>query len=150
MALKWEGKAVTERLVRAQIEGVNATMAAAAAEAKRSHNWQNRTGTLEGSIDIAEYARLVRRGVRGLWGSRDVVYALIHELGGTIKPKTARALFIRDRLGDISAVVAQVTIRAQPYLRPAADKVYPTLAKRIRAAFERGSPRALPRPGTTP
>ncbi|MFQ5775861.1 MAG: hypothetical protein ACE5GS_15165 [Kiloniellaceae bacterium] len=141
MTLKWEGKAVTARMRRAMIAGVNQTMAAAVNEAKRSHAWQNRTGTLEGSIDIHDFAAPTDRGrgVRGLWGSRDVRYALIHELGGVIRPKTARALFIPDRAGGVAAVVAQVTIPARPYLRPAADKHYPSLSRRIRAAFERGS-----------
>jgi phage gpG-like protein len=133
MALDWQGPAVTAKLRRAQIEGINATMAAAAIHAKRNHPWRNRTGTLEGSIDIAEYAREHGRGVRGVWGSRDVRYALIHELGGVITAKTAKALHFE--IAGEHIVVKQVTIPARPYLRPAADAEYPKLAARIRRAF---------------
>lgn len=139
-SLKWYGKAVTEEMRQAQIAGVNQTMAAASAEAKRNHSWQNRTGTLEGSIDVADYARAEKDGVRGTWGARDIAYARIHELGGTIRPKTAKALAIPDpkKAGRV-ILVQSVTIPARPYLRPAADKEYPKLANRIKRAFERGS-----------
>ncbi|KKK89655.1 hypothetical protein LCGC14_2730940, partial [marine sediment metagenome] len=92
MTLKWLGPAVSERLRQAQIQGVNATLAAAVNRAKRNHDWQNRTGTLEGSIGVLDFARAEGRGVRGNWGSRDVRYALIQELGGTIVPRRAKAL----------------------------------------------------------
>ncbi|RVQ76117.1 phage virion morphogenesis protein [Sinorhizobium medicae] len=139
-SLKWLGKAVTEKMLRAQIAGVNQTMSASAAEAKRNHSWQNRTAALEGSIDIASYARAEKEGVRGTWGARDIAYARIHELGGTIRPKVAKALAIPDpkRAGGV-ILVQSVTIPARPYLRPAADKEYPRLASRIRKAFERAS-----------
>lgn len=141
-SLKWFGKAVTAEMEQAQIVGVNQTMAASAVEAKQSHTWQNRSGTLEGSIDIAEYARPETGGVRGTWGARDVVYARIHELGGVIKPKRAKALAIPDpkKAGGV-ILVKSVTIPRRPYLRPAADKEYPKLAARIKRAFERSSKR---------
>lgn len=137
MSLKWYGKEVSEKLRKAQIAGVNATMAACVTDAKRRHTWNNRTGVLEGSIDIAEPAssKSAGSGVRGVWGSKDVLYALIHELGGVIKPVRAQALMFQ--ADDGSFVVAKsVTIPERPYLRPAADKQYPKLAKRIRRAFE--------------
>lgn len=139
-SLKWNGKAVTRRMEAAQVAGVNATMAAGAAEAKTSHTWTNRTGVLEGGIDIAEYARAHRAGVKGTWGVRDVVYARIMELGGTIRPRTAKALAVPLPEGGI-ALVQSVTIPAQPYLRPAADKEYPKLPARIRRAYERSPTR---------
>lgn len=67
-SLKWYGKAVTAAMEQAQILGVNQTMAASATEAKQNHTWQNRTGTLEGSIDIADYAKAEADGRRD--GSR--------------------------------------------------------------------------------
>jgi hypothetical protein len=137
-SLKWNGKAVTARMREAQIDGVNQTMAACVVHAKKNHTWNNRTAVLEGGIDIADYAGPVSGGVRGTWGVRDVVYARIHELGGTIKPKTAKAL--RFQLDDGTfAVVKQVTIPARPYLRPAADEEYPKLADRIRRSYSRRS-----------
>lgn len=138
MALKWYGDKVSAKLRAAQIAGVNATMAAASAHAKRRHAWNNRTGVLEGSIGIAEPAAQHGSGVRGVWGSKDVRYALIHELGGVIKAVRARALRFRATDGSF-VTVKQVTIPERPYLRPAADAEYPKLAARIRRAFERST-----------
>ncbi|WP_206771965.1 phage morphogenesis protein [Polymorphum gilvum] len=120
----------------AQVDGVNRTMAACVAHAKANHDWQNRTATLEGSIDIADYAAPVSDGVKGTWGSRDVVYALIHETGGVIRAKKAKALTVPMPDGTLR-LVKSVTIPARPYLRPAADIEYPKLAGRIRKAYGR-------------
>lgn len=138
MALRWRGDEVRDRVRAAQVQGVNQTMAASVLHARRNHPWQNRTGTLEGSIDIADYAAEITGGVRGLWGSRDVRYALIHELGGTIRPTRAKALAIPQPDGSVR-LVRSVTLPARPYLRPAADAEYPRLAERIRRAYERGA-----------
>ena len=138
MVLEWDGDQVKAKMRRAQAEGINSTMAGSAVHAKRNHAWRNQTGTLEGSLDVVEFATPDGKGqISGVWGSRDVRYARIQELGGTIRPVNAKALFIPDAAGGIAAVVQEVTIPARPYLRPAADAVYPTLAKRIRQAFER-------------
>lgn len=140
MALNWLGDEVTARLAAAQIAGVNATMAAAAIAARRNHAWNNRSGVLEGSIGVVAPAATDGRGVRGTWGSRDVRYALIHELGGVIRPVRARALMFRADDGTF-VVARQVRMPARPYLRPAADAEYPRLAGRIRRAFARRSER---------
>lgn len=110
--LDWNGDALARKIAAASLTGINATMADAVTHAKRNHEWQNRTGSLEGSISIAEFAKRVGRGARGLWGSKDIVYALIHELGGR-------------------------HIKARPYLRPAADATYGALAGHIRRALKR-------------
>lgn len=111
MSLDWKGDKVTDKVTKAQIEGVNATMAECIIDAKNSHEWKNRTGTLEGSIDVAQHARAEVGGVVvGEWGSLDVEYAIYHELG-------------------------TATIPARPYLRPAADRNYPNLARNIRRAL---------------
>ena len=136
-SLVWRGKQVTAKMRAAQQDGVNRTMAACVTQAKGSHGWKNRTGVLEGGIDVIDYAEPIADGVKGVWGVRDVVYALIHELGGVIVPKRAKALAIPQPDGGV--VFAQsVTIPANPYLRPAADVQYPLLAGRIRKAFQRG------------
>ena len=140
-SLVWHGEAITEKMRVAQKTGVNATMAACVNEAKSSHAWQNRTGVLEGGIDVVDYAREDSTGVVGQWGVRDVVYALIHELGGTITPKTAKALKIPMPDGTFR-FVKSVTIPARPYLRPAGDKLYPSLGMRIRRAYDGSSPGA--------
>jgi phage gpG-like protein len=137
-SLRWEGDALTARMRVAQKLGVNAVMSAAVQQAKNNHAWQNQTGVLEGSIKIAEFAREDGLGVVGTWGSTDVRYALIHELGGVIVPVRAKALAIPQRDGSVR-FAKSVRIPARPYLRPAADATYPKLAAAIRQAFERSS-----------
>ncbi len=110
MTLKWQGAKVAAKMRRAVIHGVNGTMAACVVYAKGNHPWQNRTGILEGSIDVVEYAHAQGGVVRGLWGSRDVLYAIMQELGTS-------------KMG------------ANPFLRPAADAIYPSLPGRIKRAY---------------
>lgn len=136
-SLTWNGPAVTAKLKAAQIVGVNRTMAACVNQAKRNHRWQNRTGVLEGGINVVDYAQAEGAGVRGTWGVNDVRYALIHEIGGVIKPVRAKALAIPLAGGGV-AFAQSVTIPARPYLRPAADLLYPTLADNIRRSYEKG------------
>ncbi len=133
MSLDWRGPQVSAKMGRAQLFGVNKTMAEAVEHAKRNHTWQNRTGTLEGSISIAEFAHREGPGYRGLWGSKDVRYALIHELGGKIVPKSAPKL--KFQVGGNWVTTDEVTIPARPYLRPAADAAYPKLRSNIREGF---------------
>lgn len=135
-SLKWYGKAVTQKMEQAQIEGVNKTMAACVVRAKGNHPWQNRSGLLEGAIDVASYAAPHDNGVKGTWGVRDMAQARILEEGGTIVPRKAKALAIPQADGSVR-FVSSVTIPPYPYLRPAADIEYPGLAERIRKAFER-------------
>lgn len=137
-SIRWEGDALTAKMRAAQIDGVNKTMADAVQQAKNNHAWQNQTGVLEGSIKIADFARVDGAGVVGTWGSTDVRYALIHELGGVIVPVRAKALKIPQPDGSFR-FVKSVKIPARPYLRPAADAIYPQLAGNIRAFFEKAS-----------
>lgn len=110
MALRWRGQLLTQRVRRAQRRGVDATMADAVIHAKQNHPWENRTGTAEGSIQIAEPARDVPGGVRGVWGSLEVAYFKFLEQG-------------------------TANMQAMPSLRPAADATYGKLADRIRRAL---------------
>lgn len=135
-SLNWTGKAVTEKLRQAQIAGVNRTMAACVQDSKSTHEWQNRTGVLEGGIDIVDYAEPAGDGVKGVWGVQDVKYALIHELGGTIVPVHAKALAIPQPGGGVR-FVQKVTIPPRSYLRPSADRNYPSLAENVRKAYEK-------------
>jgi hypothetical protein len=134
--LNWNGDAITARLKAAQIEGINGTMGACVNQAKRSHAWQNRSGILEGGIGIVEFAEPAGSGVRGVWGVQDVRYALIHELGGVITPLVAKVLAFE--LNGQLVFARSVTIPARPYLRPAADAIYPSLARRIKRAYQAG------------
>lgn len=133
-SLKWYGRAVTQKMEQAQIEGVNKTMAACVVRAKGNHPWQNRSGLLEGAIDVASYAAPHDSGVKGTWGVRDMAQARILEEGGTIVPRKAKALAIPQADGSVR-FARSVTIPPYPYLRPAADIEYPGLAERIRRAF---------------
>ena len=133
-SLVWNGKAVTDRMRAAQVKGVNATMGACVVTSKNNHPWQNRTGVLEGGIDVVDYAAPADTGVSGTWGVRDVKYALIQELGGTITAKAAKALAIPLPDGGV-AFAHSVTLPARPYLRPSADANYPSLPQRIRDAY---------------
>lgn len=107
MSTEWRGDQVKRKMMRAAVMGVNRTMAEAVVHAKQNHPWQNRTGTLEGSTQISQYAKQERDAVVGRWGSVDVNYALRLELGG------------------------------YPYLRPAADETYGKLQDYIRREFSR-------------
>ncbi len=129
MTLDWKGDQVLAKMRKAQRFGVNKTMGQAVEHAKRNHAWQNRTGTLEGCIYIVEFAAQAGRGYRGEWGSKDVRYALIHELGGRIEP--VKGKFLKFRVDGNFVSVKSVTIPARPYLRPAADAIYPQLAGNI-------------------
>lgn len=135
-SLVWHGDKVTARMRAAQKLAVNAVMSACVQDAKANHSWVNRTGVLEGGIGIASYATEDAQGVVGTWGVHDVKYALIHELGGTITATTAKALAIPLPDGGV-AFAKSVTIPARPYLRPAADRNYPTLPDKIKTAFAR-------------
>jgi hypothetical protein len=147
-SLVWKGKALTEKMRQAQILGVNATMGECVVQAKDNHAWNNQTGILEGSIDIAEYAAPKGAGVEGSWGSQDVKYARIHELGGTIAHPGGTPYFVGEdgkahfvSLDDPRAANLpktkphDIVIPAKPYLRPAADAKYPGLAGNIRKAY---------------
>ena len=136
MTLEWKGDQVLAKMRQAQKFGVNKTMTQAVEYAKRNHAWQNRTGTLEGSISIIDFATQHGRGYRGEWGSKDVRYALIHELGGRIVP--VRGKFLKFRVDGNFVSVTSVTIPARPYLRPAADVIYPQLAENINERWSRG------------
>lgn len=133
--LDWNGPAVSARLKAAQITAINQTMGACVVQSKRSHTWQNRTGVLEGGIGVVTYAEPVADGVHGVWGVQDVRYALIHELGGVITPKQAKMLAFE--INGKLVFAHSVTIPARPYLRPSADAIYPSLAARIRKAYQR-------------
>ena len=148
-SLVWKGKALTEKMRQAQILGVNATMSECVVHAKNNHPWKNQTTVLEGSIDIAEYAAPDARGVAGKWGSQDVEYALILELGGTIAHPGGTAFFVgedglavfvsnADAAGRTFARTKphDIVIPAYPYLRPAGDAIYPKLAKNIQRAHK--------------
>ncbi len=113
MAVKWRGAQVAAKMLRAEIRAINVIMSRCVRGAKTSHEWINRTGILEGSIGVAIFARRQGTGAAGIWGSQDVIYARVHELGSE-----------------------KLNIKARPYLRPQAAIHYPSLAGEIRRAFK--------------
>lgn len=141
MALEWNGRAVERKIAEAQRIGINRTVSDAIVHAKRNHQWQNQTGTLEGSIQFHEFAYRIATGYRASWGSLDVAYALAIELGfdgvQEVKPHTRRT-----RSGSVSVRghSRSVKRRAMPFLVPAGDAIYPDLAGNIAdAARETGA-----------
>lgn len=68
-----------------------------------------------------------------------VIYGRIHELGGVIKPITAKMLHWVDEAGNHHQANA-VTIPARPYLRPAVDenegKIWDAVAANLRIEIE--------------
>ncbi len=66
------------------------------------------TGRLRDSVTVEARAEEVAIG-------SNVVYAAIHQLGGTIKPKTQKALAFRGADGGL-VMARSVTLPARPYL----------------------------------
>lgn len=68
-----------------------------------------------------------------------VIYGRIHELGGVIKPVTAKMLHWVDESGQHHQASA-VTIPARPYLRPAVDentqRIWDAVAANLRIEIE--------------
>lgn len=106
MAFGWRGDEVAEKVIAASVLAVDQTTAATVKHAKENHRWSNRTGTLEGSLQMRP-AEQIGTKIVGHWGSFTVAYAIYLEL----RPEYA-------------------------WLRLAADAEYPNLASRIKAALE--------------
>jgi phage virion morphogenesis protein len=72
---------------------------------------------------------LLRRSITYNAGTADVTigtnlkYARIHQLGGTIEPKTKKALAFKIKNKEGNAVVKKVTIPARPYLGISKDDI---------------------------
>jgi hypothetical protein len=100
--IDWRGTYVLESVRRATQAAVDDTTKDAAAVAKASHWWAARTGDLTGQI-VNEPARRFGPKIRGRFGST--------------KTRGFYGLFLE---------------RRTPFLRPASDIVFRTLAGRIR------------------
>lgn len=111
MSLKWEGDKIITKFDKCIVLGMADTISKCVRHAKNNHPWKNRSTHLEGSIREETHPRKVGDEFIGVWGSVDIEYALVLELGGVNRP-------------------------AFPYLRPAADAEYPRLKDRIRRCFK--------------
>ena len=79
-----------------------------------------RTGNLFNSIQVYD-VKSVGNYAECYVGSRGVIYARIHEFGGIIRAKRAKALHWVDNEGN-DHFAQSVQIPARPYVRPAADE----------------------------
>jgi len=102
--LKWNGKPVIDKVMLASAKAIDSVMAKCIASAKIDVPVV--TATLQGSIRM-EPAQMQGDNLVGKWGSYNVMYAVFVELG-------------------------TIFMDAQPYLRPAADRLYPTLPGEIK------------------
>lgn len=105
--LNWNGKAVQEKTIEATRKAMDRVMAKCVLDAKAEVPVV--TATLQGSIRM-QPTKIEGDALVGRWGSHNVVYAVFVELG-------------------------TIHMDAQPYLRPAADRNYPTLPGEIRKAM---------------
>lgn len=127
--LNWKGDVVARNTGKAAILAVDATMSACVINARTNHSpgargarrFESHTGELERGTKIVAPAKVDARGVVGRWGVANVIYARRIELGFQGKDKLGRAF----------------NQPAYPYLRPAAEKEYPKLSRRIKLALER-------------
>lgn len=106
--LNWNGDALIQRVRRAAVAGVNETVDAARDDARLSHEWLDRTGQLEEEI-VSEHADKAEPNPTARFGTtrRRGFYGLLHEEGTTHEYE-------------------------RPFLRPAGDRNFPSLASRIR------------------
>lgn len=104
----WNGPAVVERVRGAARDAVNATLEEAAADAEASHPWVNRTGQLDAEIAV-EHAKPGDSSPSGAFGTtrRRGFYGMFHELATRHEHE-------------------------HPFLRPAADRHFGTLAEKIK------------------
>lgn len=92
------------------MRGVSKAAQLVAATAKRNVREKlNTTGEAKGNLSRSVSMDLEDRNLRALVGPRRVVYAAIHEFGGTIRPVKEGSWH----------TVRSVTIPARPYLHPA-------------------------------
>lgn len=107
--LHWRGDEVAKRVRAAALAAVDETTEAAAEDARANHWWANRSGSLEGNI-VVEPAKADAGGrVAGRFGT-------------SLRREAFYGLFLE---------------RKTPFLRPAADREFPQLAKRIRGRLSR-------------
>lgn len=106
----WHGEAVADRVVKAAQAAIDETLAAALANA--IPRAPIRTGFLRGTGFVIPAVR-TPQGPVGRWGF-SASYAAYQEFG-------------------------TVNMSPRPFMRPAADAIYPTLPQRIRDHFKRGA-----------
>jgi len=125
VSLNWKGKDVADAVVSAARRGMDGCLAACVRTAKSEHSFHNRTGILEGSIQIAQFAHEEDNALVGQWGSKGVKYAKAVEQG-------TDPYIIRNGFGR-GILIHHPGLKGRPFLQPAAEKHYPELKARIKA-----------------
>lgn len=132
--LNWNGEEVVKKVIFNARIAMDRVMSKCVIEAKGTV--PKVTTALQGSIRMQPTKESGGQLV-GRWGSYNIKYAIYIETGTDpyiIRPKNAKALFW-DGAAHPVKVVHHPGIKAQPFLRPAADKFYPTLPAAIRRAM---------------
>lgn len=100
------------------------------------------TGNLVNSINTTEHKKAKHRAEVNV-GPSNVVYAAIHEFGGTIVPDTKPVLaWFDEKTGDWHHAMA-VHIPARPYLRPAIDENEDSIVSAVEANVWDGLDKAV-------
>jgi len=130
--LRWYGKELGEKILRACAKGIDNITADCVRDAKA--NVPKVTTMLQGSIQMRP-AVMKGHNVAGLWGSFNCAYVLTVELGSPphiIRPRNKKALYWPGADHPVKLVHHPGT-KGKPFLRPAADRLYPQLPARIRS-----------------
>lgn len=126
---------VRSKALRNAVEA-GARVVEAYAKVNITQTFKNQTGNLANSIRV----ETTQNGdqARALIGPT-AVYGRIQELGGTVKPLTARMLFWTDENGK-SHAAHEVTLPARPYLKPAVEdhevEIIGAVAENLRIEIE--------------
>lgn len=105
--IDWQGATVVAKITSATLAAAREVVEEAAADARQNHWWRNRAGANLQSQIVAEPARIAR-------GRPGVITARF----GTTARRGFYGLFLE---------------RRTPFLRPAADRAFPSFATRIAA-----------------
>lgn len=135
--VEWNGDALKELTELAARRAMDRVMTDCVVIAKELA--PRKSAALQGSIQMRPTVRQ-GRGLVGYWGSFGINYAIYRELGTgihggkgmyEIRPRRRKALFWPGAEYPVK-VVHHPGVRAKPFLRPAADTVYPGLPQYIR------------------
>jgi len=133
--LNWRGEEVKNKVYKNVGWAMDSVLVDCVTHAKA--NVRKRTAVLQGGIQMRR-TRLEKKNVLvGLWGVWAVLYAIYVEKG--TRPHFPPVEAIRRSMKvsaqhawAIARAIARKGTKAYPYLRPAADALYPTLTSRIK------------------
>lgn len=135
--LHWNGEKITRNVREAIHWGIDNVMADCVTTAKSLV--RVKTSILQGSIQMRPAEDFGER-ITGYWGSFAVVYAIFIEMGTgphVILPRHKKALYWPGADHPVRMVYHPGN-KAYPYLLPAANAHYPSLALRVQAQLAWG------------